>query len=322
MPTDTCFKIQAGRIERLHIPADGLELVVSPSPSVLHQPLAQPGKADEHFEAWSLTHVAEIVTRMTPWATWYVAPAFGHVGGYFKEQFGGLALVLSGVGLIRSCWDPAWTVRTAMHEAWHLAEDYLSAAEFESVDMAARSGPQWPDAPSFRDYYSKPVERRARMYEAWAMSAWEAGGTPAVDKRAPHTLVFGRVYSGEIGFRVARRGLIPAPRMPEHLRQRLAERSATQKTFDAIRRSASAAWDWVADAWRSGSVVPGAQTAEPVFAAAAEPTSAALALLRDAEDAMAALPETALAAEIDEALERFTAGWEATAQALAAEAKA
>jgi hypothetical protein len=76
--------------------------------------------------------------------------------------------------------------------------------------------------------------------------------------------VWTMIYRGDIGLRAARRGLVPEDRMPEVLRQRMAERTDSQWVFDAGRRVVvgaggfvAAAWEWVADAFRADVLVNG-----------------------------------------------------------------
>jgi hypothetical protein len=100
------------------------------------------------------------------------------------------------VAVLRSSLDPWHAVSVAYHEAWHLEDDRLTLAERQAMDAAIAHGPAWPTA-----YLADPWERRARLFQSWAMSMHEGGGV-IVGRRAPETAVMAAVYDGAIGRRV------------------------------------------------------------------------------------------------------------------------
>ena len=63
-----------------------------------------------------------------------------------------------------------------------------------------------------------------------------------------HERLWTLIYTGGLGVRVARH--IPASRMPDVLRQRVNEITATQKVVGATINGLRAVWNWVADAFR------------------------------------------------------------------------
>jgi len=87
--------------------------------------------------------------------------------------------------------------------------------------------------------------------------------------------VWTMVYRGDLAVRVERRGLIPAARMPAHLRHALAQRDVAQLGHDYTRRGVTAAWNLLRSAvdwFRSP------ETAAPVMAAASSPGGQAKSL--------------------------------------------
>lgn len=67
------------------------------------------------------------------------------------------------------------------------------------MDAAIARGPAWPTP-----YLASPWERRARLFQHWALVLHE-GGCVSANRRAPESLVMARVYSGELGRRVVAR---------------------------------------------------------------------------------------------------------------------
>lgn len=187
------YKIGAAGIEEMELPGGGLEVAVSRCD--LAAPLwLLPGYADPHWPSYSLAAVAELAQRLTPWATWYAAPSYSG-----SAEVLGSAWIRQGVAVVSSAQDPRSAVSTAYHEAWHLADDHLSLAERQAMDAAIARGPAWPTL-----YLANPWERRARLFQNWALVLHE-GGCVSADRRAPESLVMARVYSGELGRRVVAR---------------------------------------------------------------------------------------------------------------------
>lgn len=191
------YRVRAGQVRRVRIPADGL---LVPTPGALteegHVRLFQ-GNQEAHWQEHTLAVVRGIATRVTPWATWWLAP------GMRRADHAGEAHCYRETVVLRMDLSRRYTVTVAFHEAWHLAEQYLDASEIMAVQSCLAGGHDWKD-----DYYGSAVERRANLFADWSMCAMETG-RPLVDKRRPETVVFQLVYSGGLGRRMARRGLIP-----------------------------------------------------------------------------------------------------------------
>lgn len=187
------YRLADGAVEEIEIPAEGLEVATS------RRDLAQPlhlltGYEDPHWRSYSLPVVAELAQRLTPWATWWAAHGFSG-----SAYVSGRAWLWSGVAVVRSTLDPWNAVWVALHEAWHLADDWITLDERQAMDAAIARGPSWPTP-----YLGDPWERRARLFQSWAVALHE-GGSTIVDRRAPEVAVMAMVYRGELGRRVMAR---------------------------------------------------------------------------------------------------------------------
>lgn len=232
--SSTAYAIRAGEVREIAVPADGLRIRLHgerPGDELV----AQAGGMQPHWDRHTLAVVRDIATRLTPWATWWVAPRFERAG------FGGEAHRYRDLVAIIGNMEMRYSVFIAYHEAWHIAEPRLDPEEFDAVHGALASGHDWGD-----DYYGSPVERRANLFADWAMAAFETG-RPLVDKARPETLVFQFVHSGALGLRLARRGNIPASRMSASLRAAAAmpERSPRKEiplALGGLAAAGAAAW--------------------------------------------------------------------------------
>lgn len=191
------YQIRAGQVRRISIPARGLTIPTPGAISEADRVRALPGTEPEHWQGHTLAVVRRIATRLTPWATWWLAPATG------RDEHAGEAHCYRDMVVLKLDMTRRYAVSTAFHEAWHIAEQYLDASEIEAVNLSLSSGHDWRD-----DYYGSAVERRANAFADWAMLALETG-RPLMDRRRPETVAFHLVYSGGLGLRMARRGLIP-----------------------------------------------------------------------------------------------------------------
>lgn len=118
----------------------------------------------------------------------------------------------------------------------------------------------------YNEYWCRPIEVRARAFAAWGYSHWLLGRTPEYRFRMPpHERLWTMIYRGDLGLRLARRRLIPTDRIPEVLRQRMAERGDCQMVFDAVRRVCMAII-----AWFQPSVDPRHPAANSILMAAAK----------------------------------------------------
>ncbi len=151
----------------------------------------EPGVVPHAPEA--LAAVAAVVTRCALWARVYVGPRLWSVAatadvadydcrptvrhqpdGRTEYEHHGRACWGDRVILCTSAARLPAVLATVHHEVWHEVEHTcLSAADVAAVDCAAARGDARPG-----EYLASAVERRARLYEAWA-SAHDEGWRPA-----------------------------------------------------------------------------------------------------------------------------------------------
>lgn len=142
-------------------------------------------------------HRPEISARVAPWANWWWGPTIegdwrAPTDGSDRHP-GGLALARSAVIMLTTAGAPTWTVRAAYHEAFHVLDDWLTLDERRVLDAAVDRGPTWPTP-----YLSSRVERRARLFEGFAMYLHE-GGSVIVGSRTPEARILAAAYDGPIG---------------------------------------------------------------------------------------------------------------------------
>jgi hypothetical protein len=257
------YEIVGGNVSTQEIPKAGVELKVSRRMN-FRQPIALDGIEDAEWSSYTLGVVAAIASQMSPWAKWYCSPRRNDDTGKTGTS-SGWAHIVQGVGWLSSETAAAKAVSYALHEVMHLAEDFLTAAEMAALNAGILGVPDLP-AGDWNAYYTAAIEVRANSYEAWAYSYWLRGRTPQYYRGMPaDERIWTMIYRGDLGLRVARRGLIPADYMNPALRQRLDKRTDSQMVFDAVRRAAvgtwklaKATWTCGVDAWRTD---PGVQTA-------------------------------------------------------------
>lgn len=240
------YRIQAGRVDWLEIPSEGLSLGLLEELGPRAPRMLQ-GRAEWTFETNVLEQVADIATRLTPWAVWWCGPLFfgcQKIG----DEWAGYAWGQHHTACILTCYAANHAVSTAYHEAFHLADYWLSRDERMAMDEAVMRGLLWPT-----DYLRRPFERRARLFEHWAMKQHEAPAGARAGRlgaaldaalralRSKEERVMEMVLSGELGRRVASRGLIPADRMPDTLALELESCPAVGRMRDTT-RAALARW--------------------------------------------------------------------------------
>jgi hypothetical protein len=253
MTSATCYQIRAGAVTRLSIPAAGLRLPVSRREEY-RAPTAFAGGEHPDWAGNTLGHVAEIATRLTPWANWFCAPV---IPTGDDRLVPGTAYVVQGSAWVLSSQHTHWAVFLALHEAAHLVEEHLTPSERDALYVGIVATPTFGPG-DYNEYYASPIEIRANAFASWAMAYWLRGRLPEYHRGQPaDEAIWTAIYRGDIGLRVARRNLIPADRMPAALRLRLAERGDGQKLLDALRPLVMATWsgmkaaaEWVADAFR------------------------------------------------------------------------
>jgi hypothetical protein len=257
MSTATPHRIRAGEVFKSIIPAAGLRLKVSHLEDYRYQSVALGGTEHAEWSAYTLEQVTEIAERLTAWATWYAAPGFEKQLGQEWIHACGRAYPIQGAAWLLTDQTPTRAIHYAFHEALHVAENWLSLAEMQTLNAGIVAGPDLPEV-DWNTYYKTAIEIRAEAFANWAYSYWLRGRMPQYHRgMAADERIWTMIYRGDLGLRIARRGLIPADRMPEALRRRLAERGDGQKLIDAVRPVAAATWrglaaavDWVIDAFR------------------------------------------------------------------------
>ena len=240
--SNMCYRIQAGKIQVTEIPVDGCKLPIYRNEVQHVQPIALPGREHDEWRLFTLGQIVAIAEMMTPWATWWCTPSKSdRKVGDFGEHIGVANVRQSSVWLTTTM-EPCVAVTTAFHEAFHLAEDYLTLEEMQTLNRGIVSAPCLPDSDRNR-YLTSSTEVRANAFEGWAYSQWLRGRMPAYYRGMPaDERVWTLIYRGDLGVRVARRGLIKRDRMPVALAARLAERSMAQQAYDYGRRGSIAAW--------------------------------------------------------------------------------
>lgn len=196
-PEDRAWRISGGKVEVLTLP---------PHPDVYYVPenvkrlaidtqvmapvCLIPGRHDPDFETFSLPIVAEVASRLTPWAVWY----WSH-SSFAGAPWGGSAWGLADTAVCHSRYHPEYTVRLAYHEAWHLAEAQMRDDILDELDERLSTGPAWPG-----DYYPRAKERRARAFEFFCMVFTEGCRQVVVGPGVPFEIeLFWSVYSGDFG---------------------------------------------------------------------------------------------------------------------------
>jgi hypothetical protein len=241
MPTPaTLYIISGGRVSERQIPPEGLpihqrRLDVYAKSTAKADPKAN---EQEHWRSFTLDRISGLTAAITPWATWYCCPLIVDS----DDKAWGKAHPKAARAAIKTTIHPTDAISTTLHEAWHLAEDHLTLAEMSAVKAGIENAPELPDS-AFNRYYIASIEVRANSFECWAYSYILRGRTPAYYRGMPaDERVWTMVLRGDLGRRVARRGLIPVDRQPDHIKAFLAQRSTTQKLMDVTARMMSAAF--------------------------------------------------------------------------------
>lgn len=254
--SNSCYRIRGGVVTVTEIPVDGCKIPIYRDEIKNVQPVALPGREHDDWTFYTIGQVAAIATTMTPWATWWCTPnKTGRKVGDVGEHIGIAHIRQSSVWLTTNM-EPCVAVTTALHETFHIAEDYLTLQEMQTLNRGIISAPCLPDSERNR-YLTSGSEVRANAFESWAYSHWLRGRMPEYRRGMPaDERIWTLIFRGDLGLRVARRGLIRRDRMPAALAARLAERSTLQLAYDYVRHAAIAAWKglgaaarWVADAF-------------------------------------------------------------------------
>lgn len=237
--TDILYKIQAGRVSTRTIPAEGVTLPVFRRED-FRQPVAVSGLQPGEWDAWTLARVTDIANRMTPWAAWWCSPGKQGVSATGGKTYG-IAHIRQSAVWLSTAESATTAIQTALHEAMHVAEDWLTLAEMQSPAAGTPDAIALPDG-VWNDYYCKPIEVRANAFASWPYSYFLRGRMPEYRRGMPaDERVWTMIYRGDLAVRVARRGLIPADRLPDAPRVRLGERSVDMLAWDYGCRAVSGA---------------------------------------------------------------------------------
>jgi hypothetical protein len=204
----------------------------------------EPGPVRQHTSA-AVDAVADVVSRCAPWLRVYVGPALWQMmpegrdpseyrevrrlpDGKLAARIAGQAWSEIGALLVATAHlSMTGVVDTVHHEVWHAVEHRLSPTAWSVVDSAVAAGRGYPSA-----YLDSALERRARLYAAWACAVDE--GLPTiVDTRSGLPMgevesVFAHVYSGRLAAAVAAANeAAAAPPRPGLLRRLVGSGSQT-----------------------------------------------------------------------------------------------
>lgn len=195
-PSSQAYRVAGGRVETLTLPEHPAAFTV---PGPIHKEAhdgklvrvsLSPGAEHEHYAMHALPLVVDIATRITPWATWYLAPGFFGCDGWTGTAWGD-----EEVAVCRTTVSPPHAAENALHEAWHLAEALIRPALWAELDARLDHGPAWPG-----DYYPKPCERRARTFAHFGMMMVEGGRLVVGGKHVPSEVaLFWHVFDGAFG---------------------------------------------------------------------------------------------------------------------------
>ena len=155
--------------------------------------------------------VADLVRRIAPWTTIYIAPRLlclyeegrddrhgtrYRADGREWQAYSGAAIGMLGIVVVGFT-SPQTMFGTACHEAWHAIETRLSDEWKETIDAGLEPMPYGHGNP----YWGNAEERRARAFESWCARFLEGlppfVGTTDVDR------IFGMAWSGELGLRLS-----------------------------------------------------------------------------------------------------------------------
>jgi hypothetical protein len=244
----SCYRIRAGRVTEMDIPAAGLPIFASKESLSAVRLVALAGVEHPDWSSYTLGCVAEIATRLAPWSTWYCS-ADATDGDDISAVDDGLTYNSRNVIWLRTSKHPDTVIPAALHEAYHLCEKWLTASEISALRTASERGPVMDRMDAFNTYWCSGKEVRARAFAAWSYSHWLMGTVPTYRRGdAKYIKLWTLIYTGGLGVRMARH--IPASRLPDVLRQRLAQVTVGQKVMNATRSGLRAAGEWILDAFR------------------------------------------------------------------------
>jgi hypothetical protein len=200
--SNVAVRILDGDVRVFNIPGHGVV------PSEIRGASGEPGDdgrlrrgyEDAAFWASSLPRVVEISARTTPGVVWWCAPDFDSHAGHTEFAFKKKAAVLMSMRR-----HPRFTIGTAYHEAGHMAEGLVYPHELQHWWNAANSTKAWGD-----DYLDSQDERRAQLFESFAIHGADGGEHVILPGATPTTRLMNAIYTGEIGRR--RQGIhLPSP---------------------------------------------------------------------------------------------------------------
>ena len=133
-----CYKIRAGHVTALDIPAAGLPVFSSRESSNVRL-VALPGAEHEDWSSYTLDCVASIAQTMTPWATWYCSPD-AKDGNDIKPSTNGMAYWTRDAVWMRTSRHPDGAIEAAFHEAFHCCEYWTTGEEIAVLRAASAGG--------------------------------------------------------------------------------------------------------------------------------------------------------------------------------------
>lgn len=207
--TAFAYRIASGGLEEIPIPESGYELAEVPGVAALRNG-DRPERAD--FRDYALPVIAGLSAQITPWATWYAAPAF--TGSQDGIGWVGHVWCGRGVAALLSTSHSPYVVSACLHEAWHLCEDEIRPDLLSQLDAQLATGMAVPSG-----VFSSAWERRARAFEHFASYMIEGGRMNVAGEHIPFEVrLFWHVFSGDFGCEVMRARAATSPK-PGRLRR-------------------------------------------------------------------------------------------------------
>lgn len=182
---NTAYRIdRAGRLTFHDIPEAGLKIGPETNCVTINR-----GDEDSYFGCVLAAH-GGMAHRIAPHTEFWFGPTVLHQNG---DTSGGVFLWPSDIAVVSSRFVPTFVMRTLFHEAFHAVDRHLLPAARAVLDAAVARGAWFPT-----DYLRDDTERRARLFESFAMFLFE-GGELVVTPATPEIEIMARIYFGGVG---------------------------------------------------------------------------------------------------------------------------